>query len=189
MPRTALLPIDIQNDLATNPQTRIPHATRLLSAGSTILTSARAHIAAGALTAGTESDLVIIHIQHEEPASSGALVRDTEPWQLALPALPTERVVGKSTASAFESNPELAGELRGQGVKELVVFGIQSDYCVGATSRGALDEGFGVTVLRGAHSTYDEGGKTAEEIEREIEKELEGKGAKVVDWEEWVKEL
>jgi nicotinamidase-related amidase len=63
--------------------------------------------------------------------------------------------------------------------------GIQSDFCVRATLSDALEEGFDVTLLRGAHSTYDEGGKTAEEIERAVEQELEGKGAKIVGWEEW----
>ncbi len=54
-----------------------------------------------------------------------------------------------------------------------------------ATLSSALEEGFSVTLLSGAHSTYAEGGKTAEEIERAVEEELRGKGAKVMAWEEW----
>ena len=71
---------------------------------------------------------------------------------------------------------------------KIVALGIQSDYCVRATCKGALAAGFEVTVLRGAHSTYDAGGKRAEDIEREVEGELEVAGARVVPWEEVVVE-
>lgn len=64
------------------------------------------------------------------------------------------------------------------------MFGIQSDACVVGTSKGALEAGFKVTVLQGAHSTYDTDSKTAVEIERSIEQELRQKGADVVPWED-----
>lgn len=89
-----------------------------------------------------------------------------------------------SKGDAFESNPELAVELKAQDIDEIVAFGIQSECCVRATSLGALKAGFKVTLLQGAHSTYDDGGKTAVEIEREVEEELKSKGAKVVPWED-----
>jgi len=71
-------------------------------------------------------------------------------------------------------------------VSDIVIFGIQSDCCVQATATGALASGFNVTVLAGAHSTYDDGGKTAEQIEREIDDDLRSKGARVVAWEDAV---
>ena len=73
-----------------------------------------------------------------------------------------------------------------------MAFGIQSDYCVEKTSSGALAAGFQVTVLSGAHSTYDSGGKTAAEIEAEVEGRLREAGARIVKWEDavvaWEKE-
>ena len=54
-----------------------------------------------------------------------------------------------------------------------------------STCRGALAAGFRVVLLRGAHSTYDADGKTAAEIEGDIERVLEGEGVEVVDWESW----
>jgi hypothetical protein len=47
-----------------------------------------------------------------------------------------------------------------------------------------LEAGFPVTVLSGAHATYDEGGKTAAEIEEDVNRNLAAKGAKVVGWED-----
>jgi nicotinamidase-related amidase len=86
----------------------------------------------------------------------------------------------------FESNPDLTEKLRKEGVEKVVALGIQSECCVLSTCRGALAAGFEVTVLKGAHSTYDCDGKTAEEIERDVEGELQAKGARVVAWEDVV---
>lgn len=92
----------------------------------------------------------------------------------------------------FESNPDLALRLRTAGVEEIVAFGIQSEHCVEATCKGAVAAGFRVTLLAGAHSTYDIGGKTAVEIESEVEKRLSLCGVQIVGWEEaasiWAKE-
>lgn len=57
-----------------------------------------------------------------------------------------------------------------------------------STCNGALAAGFRVTLLRGAHSTYDTKDKTAVEIERDVEKDLERKGAEVIGWEEYIQE-
>jgi nicotinamidase-related amidase len=67
----------------------------------------------------------------------------------------------------------------------MVAFGIQSECCVLETCRGALGQGFKVVLLKGAHSTYDFEGKTAGEVEREVEERLEGERAEVVGWEGW----
>jgi nicotinamidase-related amidase len=85
----------------------------------------------------------------------------------------------------FESNPDLAANLKSKGVKEVVIFGLQSDACVRATSYGAMDAGFDVTVLDGAHSTYDTEEKKANEIEQDINAELAEKGAKIIHWTAW----
>lgn len=91
-------------------------------------------------------------------------------------------------ADTFESNPDLAERLRAAGVASVVTLGIQSDCCVRATSKGALAAGFEATVLRGAHSTYDSDGRSAEEIERSVEAELERAGAKIVPWQDVIVE-
>lgn len=85
----------------------------------------------------------------------------------------------------FKSNPKLADELKSKGVEEVVNFGLQSDACVALTTEGALSNGFTVKLLSGAHSTMNDGGKTALEIEREVEEILKGKGAEIIPWEEW----
>jgi len=63
---------------------------------------------------------------------------------------------------------------------------MQSEYCVDSTSRGALGAGFKVTLLQGAHSTYDKGSKFATDIEKDIEQALQRDGADVIPWEDAV---
>ena len=42
--------------------------------------------------------------------------------------------------------------------------GIQSDFCVDAATRGAMNRGFAVTLAADAHTTWDNGVLTAEQI-------------------------
>jgi hypothetical protein len=105
---TALFVIDIQNDLATDPATRIPHASRIRSAGEQILSAARAGIEAKHNTTTISRPTTIIFVQHEEQPEDGPLVRGTEPWNLVfdpLPDAPTERLVPKSTRNYATPNP------------------------------------------------------------------------------------
>lgn len=74
MPRTALFIIDVQQSLAADHKTHIPHATRLCSSINQILERVRK----------TEDAPLLIFVQHEEPAESGNLVKDTEPWNLVF---------------------------------------------------------------------------------------------------------
>jgi nicotinamidase-related amidase len=82
MPRKALFAIDIQNALASDPMTRVPHAERLKDAGAKILASARAIIDKHT-SQGKTSPILIIVVQHEEP-EGGELVRGTEAWELVF---------------------------------------------------------------------------------------------------------
>lgn len=83
MPRTALFVIDIQHDLVSSPNA-VPHASRIFTAGTSILDRARSHIDT-LRTRGEESDLSIVVVQHEELPAKGTLQRGTEAWQVVFP--------------------------------------------------------------------------------------------------------
>ncbi|KAF2821295.1 Isochorismatase hydrolase [Ophiobolus disseminans] len=187
MARTALFVIDIQVELAQNAATEISHAERIRDGGTQILQSARQ-----AIDSASEHervpDLEIVFVQHEEVAEKGPLVKGSKAWKLVFKPRDDnrwERLVSKDVRDAFESNPQLAVELRNEGVETIVAFGIQSECCVLSTCRGALAAGFNVVLLQGAHSTYDIDGKTAGAIEGEVEAQLVTTGAEVVPWELW----
>ncbi|PWY93428.1 isochorismatase hydrolase [Aspergillus sclerotioniger CBS 115572] len=189
--RTALFTIDIQNELSLNPQTRIPHADRILTASTEILKTARSIIDAHRET-NRPSPSIIVFVQHEEsPTEGGTLIKGSEAWELAFgprDGVEEEVLVSKTTGDTFKSNRNLAQKLRAAGVTDIVVFGLQSEACVEATCTGALAAGFRVTLLAGAHSTYDDQkeGKMAVEVEREVERRLSTRGVRVLSWEKAV---
>lgn len=97
--RTALFVIDIQNDLATDPKTRIPHAARLLDAADKVITSTRKQLEALRQTQD-QSRPLLVFVQHSEDPSSGALVKGTNPWKLVFHPRPDdadEILMGKTT--------------------------------------------------------------------------------------------
>jgi nicotinamidase-related amidase len=99
MPRTALFVIDIQEDLAGELGTEIPHAGRIREAGTKILADARQTIDT-AREKGEDPSLTIIFVQHDEKAEEGALVRGSKPWELIFKPREgdkAERVVAKQT--------------------------------------------------------------------------------------------
>ncbi|KAJ4340335.1 hypothetical protein N0V87_002627 [Didymella glomerata] len=83
MSRTALFLIDIQHSLACAPSTRIPHATRIIDAGTRMLHHAR-NITSRSIERGEQPTLDIVVVQHSEPPSKGALQPGSKAWQLVF---------------------------------------------------------------------------------------------------------
>ena len=69
----------------------------------------------------------------------------------------------KRICDAF-TGANLEQVLREAGIQRLVTCGIQSDFCVDAATRGAMNRGFDVTLAADAHTTWDNGILTAEQI-------------------------
>lgn len=128
--------------------------------------------------------LAVAHVQHEEDEDYG-FKRGTDGWKLEFEPLENERVYSKRDASVFKSNPQLADELKAQGVETIVVAGAQSEHCVQAATRGALENGFEVVVLDGAIHTLGETLDEANAISDRIARDLGQAGAKVVPWDQW----
>jgi nicotinamidase-related amidase len=106
----------------------------------------------------------IAFVRHDAPAGD-PLAPGSRGWPVwpALGQADDEPTFAKSVDNAF-SNAALAEWVAGQGADEVVLLGAQSDQCVAATVKGAIEAGLKVTVVSDAHSTWDFGGETAEEI-------------------------
>ncbi|NUS19172.1 MAG: isochorismatase family protein [Mesorhizobium sp.] len=89
-----------------------------------------------------------------------------------------EPTFGKRVGNAF-SNPELAEWVAGQGARDVVLIGAQTDFCVAATVKGALAEGLGVTVVSDAHSTLDSDKEKAPDIIARHNDAFEKQGARM----------
>jgi nicotinamidase-related amidase len=149
----ALLIIDLQNAVFDGKQIPPAYAAeRLLDNAGALLHAAR------------RSGVPIIHVQHCAPAGE-ALEEGGPGWPICAPVAPDagEPVVRKRFASAFEAT-ELHAVLEKLGVRSLIVTGIQSEHCVAATCRAALELGYSVCLAEDAHSTWPTGDRSAEEI-------------------------
>ena len=149
--RTAFLLIDAQRNMfeAGSP---IHEAAALLARLTRLLEDARE---AGAMIAmvrncGGEGD-------PDLPGTPGFEIQDE------LAPRPGELIVDKSHRDAFEDT-ELGHDLFEAGVGRLIVAGLQSDYCVDATVKRAIDLGFEVVLIADAHSTCASGESSAPEI-------------------------
>ena len=161
----ALMLIDVQRNML-EPPAPVPSAASVREALEDLLLRARR---AGAL---------VVHVQNDgppgEPDEPG-----TDGWQLVFPVSADELIVRKDQSDAFAANPALARELADKEITEVVIAGMQSNYCVAESSRGALKQGLQAILASGAHATYDEN-EPASVISARIERELAVEGVTVL---------
>lgn len=135
-PNTALLVIDVQNDVVAGAHDR----DGVIANINTLVGKARAE------------DVPVIWVQH----SDDDLERDSEAWQYVseLARHDPEPLVHKTYGDSFEET-SLEALLAGRGVGRLVVTGAQTDFCVRSTLHGAFVRGYDVTLVGDAHTTQD----------------------------------
>ncbi len=151
MQKTALLIIDVQNCMF-NPVEPVYNSTGLLANLQSLIDRARA------------SNTPVIYVQHNGPA--GAPHAPGEPGWAIHPAIAPqlgETIVQKTTPDSFYQTT-LKEALSSNGIEQLVIAGIQTDYCVDTTCRRAVSEGYQVTLVSDAHSTWGDSGLSAEQI-------------------------
>lgn len=142
MPRTALLVVDIQEDY-TGPQARrrFRDGERIVAATNALLAQASA------------KNVLVIHIENtiDNPLLAlltGGLNAPGAPGTAMdhrLMPVSGSRTFSKNRSDAF-SNPELDAYLRAQQVSRLLIVGLDGAYCVNATTQGALNRGYKVTL-------------------------------------------
>ncbi len=131
------------------------------------------------LQAARAAAIPIVHIQH--CGAPGEVLEEGAPgWPIYPPLSPLqgEALVQKRTSDSFE-NTDLHAVLKQLGVTSLVVTGIQSELCVAATCRRAIDLGYRVLLARDGHSTWADDRRTAPEIIEEQNRELESSGVEL----------
>jgi len=141
MANRILLLLDVQEGMFTGKKA-VPTAAQVRNNITAILNHARYK---------ANPPPLIIHVRNDggsgEPDELG-----TPGWQLINRPLPGEQVIDKSKNNAFAGTkltkliPEDA---------EIVVVGLQIDFCVRATCNAALTRGNTVLLIRGSHTTFD----------------------------------
>ena len=136
---TALLIIDVQQALCTGEFAAF-EVERVIDRINLVSRKARA------------AGVPVVIIQHE--SQGGPFQHGTEGWQLAkrLEALPTDTYIRKKATDSFHET-ELQSVLQAWNVNNLIICGLQSEFCVDTTTRRALALGYPVVLVADGHST------------------------------------
>ena len=107
------------------------------------------------LAAARAAGAPIVHVAQRGRAG-GLFDPETPNFKFADAAAPHEgeAVIEKPLPNSF-AKTELAAKLAAVGRKSLVVAGFMTHMCVSATTRSALDHGYGVTLAADACATRD----------------------------------
>jgi len=134
----------------------------------------------------------IVYVRHDSseegsPFTPGQPGNDFQDFLAGEPDL----LVVKSVNSAFHGEPDLAEWLRGEGIEQIVICGIQTNMCCETTARVAANLDFDMTFVLDATHTYDlsdrNGGTiTADELARVTASNLDPEFGRVVDTREAV---
>ena len=97
---------------------------------------------------------LVVFIQHSD-AHEG-LVRGSDAWQLlgTLDRKPVDEIIEKTACDSFLKT-QLDALLHERGVKNVVIAGWATDFCVDTTVRSAGSRGYHVTVPSDGHTTRD----------------------------------
>jgi len=137
----ALLVIDVQKGLFER-STPIYKAELVLENINTLIKQAR------------KADVPVVFIQH---SNNKTLLKNSDAWKLhpAIKPQAGEDIIHKIHGNAF-TGTSLHDELSKRNVGVLVVTGLVTHGCVKATSVGAMDMGYKVTLVSDGHSNFSE---------------------------------
>ena len=167
--RTALIVVDVQNDFAD------PAGSLYVKGAGDVV-----RMVNGEVRRAGEAGASVVYSQDWHPASTPHFAKDGGIWPVhcvgdtwGAEFHPELTVAGPSVKkgangedgySAFmmrdpttgkELPTELEGLLRDKGVRQVVVVGLATDYCVSATALDAARLGFGTEVLQDAIAAVD----------------------------------
>lgn len=158
----ALLVIDVQNGVYSEEGREVFDGEAMIAGVNRLIASARA------------CGCPVVFVQHQDEW----LLADSPEWQLmsGLDARPeTDLFVRKTRGSAFHDTP-LKVTLERLGVDEVVLCGLQTEFCVDSTFRHAVGLGFKVVLAEDAHSTLDTPTLSAQRIVAHHNRTLAGYG-------------
>jgi nicotinamidase-related amidase len=102
-----------------------------------------------------DAGILIVYVQNnggpEDPDVPG-----TPGWHIHPDLAPREGdiLIQKWTPDAFYRT-SLQEELSRHGIKEVIIMGMQTEYCIDTTCRRAFTSDYKVTLVKDGHSTYD----------------------------------
>lgn len=133
--KAALLVVDVQNGVMANGW----NADQVIANIARMVDAAR------------KAEILVVWVQHEHEEE---LPRDSQPWQIVPGLQPAdgETHIYKRFNDSF-AETDLGDVLTGKDVGHVVISGAQTNACIRATSYGAINRGYDVTLVEDAHTT------------------------------------
>ena len=153
MGKKALLIIDVQMAMFTG-ETHVYRDVEVLNNITAMLDKARA------------SGMPAIFVQHTVPGYA-RFEKGSPTWEInpGIKPLANEDVIEKSYCDSF-MDTKLESVLKGKGITELIIAGMQTEYCVDTSVRRAFSMGYRNILVSDAHTTYDNEALKADQIIR-----------------------
>lgn len=113
-----------------------------------------------------ENSIEVIYVRHDDGVG-GDLVKGTEGYEIyeEFQPLHNERIFDKNVNSAFRGTG-LLEYLKQKGEQDIIVTGLQTDYCIDATVKCGFEHGFHIIVPATVNTTVDNKFMTAEQSYR-----------------------
>lgn len=106
------------------------------------------------INAAHQSGVEVIYVRHDG-GEGDLLAYGTAGWQLDRSLSPhsDERIFDKRFSSAFRKT-ELNDYLQQQKIEQLIICGMQTEYCIDTSVKVAFEYGYSVKIPSGATTTY-----------------------------------
>ena len=149
MKNTALLVVDVQTGLIMEKPFAMEEVIRNIKS---LIEKSR------------ENHVEVIYIQH-----NGKIGDELEPhskgWEIYEELKPNdnETIIGKNYNSAFKGT-RLKEYLDSKGITQLIITGMQTDYCIDATCKVAFEYGFEVFIPEKTNTTFNNGNISAKDL-------------------------
>ena len=142
------------------------------------------------ISAARESGTEVVYVRHDDGAGE-PLTKGADGFDIyeAFAPMPGERIFDKTVNSPFK-NSGLLEYLRDKKETELMITGLQTDYCIDASVKCGFEHGFHIIVPAYANSTVNNAYLSAEDSYRYYNEFLwKGRYAECISTDEAIKRM
>ena len=118
------------------------------------------------IVAARENDIEVIFVRHDDGVGN-ELTKDNEGFEIYEEFQPADKelIFDKTVNSSFKDTG-LLKYLKQKNENEIIIVGLQTDYCIDATIKAGFEHGFKMIVPANTNSTFDNKYMSAEQTYR-----------------------
>ena len=108
------------------------------------------------ISTARKNHVEVVYVRHDDGPGTGFSVGDDE-FQIFEEFAPeeSERIFDKTVNSAFDDSTGLVKYLAEKKEKQIMVVGLQTNFCIDATIKSGFEHGYKMIVPENTNSTFD----------------------------------